>query len=267
MSEVVEMVRLDPGIAARVLQFGNSAYFSHGLRCYTVDEAVNRVGYDQIYELVATAVASQVLVRPLHTYGMEVDELWEHSIACALATEALATQVGADRNIAYTIGLLHSIGMVAIDAWAVRHRPNLRLVSQGLPLETCEPERNALGFHHAEAGATLLRLWAFPQVMSEPVRWQYLPNGTAAHFQFASLLYIAKWLRSAVVHPAIAQPRPHAALLGKLNLTNRHLDQLVGEVDARFKAIKVQLQSSEDETVAVNFPAGERQIAQSRRKR
>jgi hypothetical protein len=38
-------------------------------------------------------------------------------------------------------------------------------------------------------------------------------------------------------------------------------------VDARFKAIKVQLQSSEDETVAVNFPAGERQIAQSRRKR
>ena len=37
MSEVVEMVRLDPGIAARVLQFGNSAYFSHGLRCYTVE--------------------------------------------------------------------------------------------------------------------------------------------------------------------------------------------------------------------------------------
>ncbi len=267
MSEVVEMVRLDPGIAARVLQFGNSAYFSHGLRCYTVDEAVNRVGYDQIYELVATAVASQVLVRPLHTYGMEVDELWEHSIACALATEALAVRVGADRNIAYTIGLLHSIGMVAIDAWAGRHQPSLRLVSQGLPLETCESEQTALGFHHAEAGASLLRLWAFPQVMSEPVRWQYLPNCTAAHFQFASLLYTAKWLRSAVVHPEIAQPRPHATLLGKLNLTNRHLDQLAGEVGARFKAIKVQLQTSEDETVAVQFPVGERQVAQSGRKR
>ena len=61
MAEVVEMIRLDPGIAARVLQFGNSAYFSHGVRCYTVDEAVNRVGYDQIYELVAGAVASRYL--------------------------------------------------------------------------------------------------------------------------------------------------------------------------------------------------------------
>src|SRR5688572_25339459 len=67
--EVVSMVRLDPGIAARVLQFGNSVYFNHGLRCYTVDEAVQRVGYDQIYELVSAAVASQVLVRPLATYG------------------------------------------------------------------------------------------------------------------------------------------------------------------------------------------------------
>ena len=125
MHEVVEMVRFDPGIAARVLQFGNSAYFSSGLRCYTVEEAVNRVGYDQIYELVATAVASQVLVRPLDTYGMEADDLWENSIACALASESLAGRLGADRNIAYTIGLLHCIGMVAIDDWAMRHQPDL----------------------------------------------------------------------------------------------------------------------------------------------
>ena len=267
MSEVVEMVRLDPGIAARVLQFGNSAYFSHGLRCYTVEEAVNRVGYDQIYELVATAVASQVLVRPLDTYGMQVDDLWESSIACALASEALAGRVGADQRIAYTIGLLHSIGMVAIDEWAIRHRPDLRITSKGLPLETCESERAALGFHHAEVGATLLRLWAFPQVMSEPVRWQYLPNGTAAHFQFAALLHTAKWLRSAVLHPEVAEPRPHVTLLSKLKLNHTHLDQLVSEVSARFKAINVQLQSSEDGTVAMRFPAGERQVAQSGRKR
>jgi hypothetical protein len=88
MHEVVEMVRLDPGIAARVLQFGNSAYFSRGLRCYTVEEAVNRVGYEQIYELVATAVAAQVLVRPLETYTLDADELWHSSIACALAAGA-----------------------------------------------------------------------------------------------------------------------------------------------------------------------------------
>lgn len=260
MSDVVEMIRLDPGIAARVLQFGNSAYFSHGLRCYTVDEAVNRVGYDQIYELVATAVASQVLVRPLASYNLDADDLWANSIACALAAESIAEQVEADRNIAYTVGLLHSIGMVALDEWTTSHQPHLRFTSQGLPLEACEAERAALGFHQAEAGAALLRAWAFPQVMSEPVRWQYLPTGTAAHFPLAALLHTAKWLRTTALHPQVNSPRPQSALLARLRLTNSQLDKLVAVVGDKFKHIDIQL-ADVPPTVPITFPAGERQIS------
>jgi HD-like signal output (HDOD) protein len=263
IGEVVEMVRLDPGIAARVMQFGNSAYFSHGLRCYTVEEAVNRVGYEQIYELVSTAVASQVLVRPLTTYGMDADDLWQNSIACALAAEVLADQMHLERNVAYTIGLLHSIGMVAIDDWAARRQPELRLLSKGLPLEFCEAERTILGFHQAEVGAALLRLWAFPPVMSEPVRWQYLPSGTAAHFQLAALLHAAKWIRTAVLHPTKLPPAPNPALLAKLGLKLKHLDHHVEAVSTRLRLINQQLEV-EAPSISLRFPAGERKISQSR---
>lgn len=51
MHEIVALIRLDPGIAARVLQMANSAFFSKGVRCFTVNEAVNRVGYEKVYEL------------------------------------------------------------------------------------------------------------------------------------------------------------------------------------------------------------------------
>ncbi len=261
MHQVVELVRLDPGIAARVLQFGNSAYFSRGLRCYTVDEAVNRVGYEQIYELVATAVASQVLERPLAVYAMDADALWHNAIACALAAEALADRIQADRNVAYTIGLLHGIGMVAIDDWAARNQPALRLVSQGLPLEFVESERAALGYHHAEAGAALLRLWEFPPVMTEPVRWQYLPNGTAVHFQLAALLHVAKWIRSAVLDPSGSRPPSIAHLLGRMGLTPLHLNQLVEMVRARLKSIRLQL-DLDQHLVSVRFPGGNRAIPQ-----
>ena len=257
MDEVVSMVRLDPGIAVRVLQFGNSAYFNHGLRCYTVDEAVQRVGYDQIYELVSTAVAAQVLVRPLATYGLEADDLWAHSITCALAAESIAELTHADRNIAYTIGLLHSIGMVVIDEWAARNRPDIRFTGRSLPLEACEAERAILGFHQAEAGATLLRSWDFPPAMAEPVRWQYLPNGTAIHFPLAALLHTAKWLRAAVLHPELNSPHPHATLLSRLKLTNSQLDRLVAITAAKFKRINIQLDVTSP-TIAINFPGGER---------
>jgi len=259
--EVVSMMRLDPGIAARVLQFGNSSYFNQGLRCYTVDEAVQRVGYDQIYELVSTAVASQVLVRPLATYGLEADALWAHSITCALAAESIAEQTNADRNVAYTIGLLHSIGMVVVDEWASRNRPELRFMNRTLPLEACEAERATLGFHQAEAGATLLRSWDFPPAMSEPVRWQYLPSGTAVHFPLAGLLHIAKWLRTTVLQPSLNPPRPQATLLARLRLTNAQLDRLVAITAAKFKRIDVQL-TEVAPTGAIRFPGGERQVTQ-----
>src|SRR3954469_13379741 len=135
MHEIVALIRLDPGIAVRVLQAANSAYFSKGVRCFTVDEAVNRVGYDQIYELVSYAVASQVLVRPLEVYGIEADVLWKMSVAGALSAELIADRTGQDRNIAYTVGLLHCVGMVAIDEWALRNSRSLVLPIGAFPRE------------------------------------------------------------------------------------------------------------------------------------
>ncbi len=257
--EVVELIRLDPGISARVLQYGNSAYFSQGLRCYTVEEAVGRVGYDHIYELVSTAVASQVLVRPLTAYGMEVDALWQNSIACALAAEEVAEHTKADAKVAYTIGLLHSIGMIAIDDWALRHKPALRLVSGGMPLEFCEAERTAVGFHQAEVGAALLRLWDFPQVMSEPVRWQYLPTGTSAYFPLAGLLHVAKAIRTLILHPHAPRIPPAAPLLDRMGLTIAQLDTLTGSVAARLQLINQQLEMDEPR-LTLSFPGGDRAI-------
>lgn len=262
--EVVAMIRLDPGIAARVLQMGNSAYYSQGARCYTVDEAVNRVGYDRIYELVATAVASQVLVRPLAAYGMEADELWRMSVACALAAELLAEQLQLERDVAYTVGLLHGVGLVAIDEWSFRHKLGLCFSRREWPLETCEAERMTLGFHNAEAGAALLRLWDFPAVMSEPVRWQYLPRGTAAHFQLAALLHAAKWLRTTVCGDVEELPAPEATLLRALNLTPRALTALAGQVRTKLQQVHSLLDVSQPEQATLVFPNGERQIASHR---
>lgn len=261
--DIVALVRLDPGIAARVLQVGNSAYFSQGLRCYTVDEAVQRVGYDQIYDLVATAVASQVLVRPLVTYGIDADELWESSVSCAIAAEIIADKVNIDRDIAYTVGLLHRVGMVAIDEWLQRADPQVRFAPAPLPLETCEAERKLLGFHNAEAGSALLKLWEFPPVMAEPVRWQYLPNATAAHVQLATMLYLAKWARlSATPEPFTG---PENTIMRRLGVSAAFLAQVEAEVRQRVQAIGEMLEGSASERVEISFPNARRTIRSASR--
>ena len=243
MSEIVTLIRLDPGIAARVLQVGNSAYYSKGVRCFTVDEAVNRVGYEQVYELVSYAVASQVLVRPLKVYGIEADDLWTLSVSCALAAEMLAVRSGQDRDVAYTVGLLHSLGMVAIDDWALRNRPELELRSEGYPREAIESERAALGFTQAETGAALLRAWEFPHSMCEPMRWQYAPRSCAAHTRMACLLHCAKWIRSAAYAPAMERPPlPAEAALQMVPLRASDLAGMVKDVEARLREVSSLLE-------------------------
>ncbi len=265
IQDVVALVRLDPGISARVLQVGNSAYYSQGLRCYTVDEAVGRVGYDQIYELVANAVASQVLVRPLACYAIEADALWESSIACAVAAEILAERFNIDRDIAYTVGLLHGVGLVVIDEWVTRTNPGVSFVSRSLPFETCEEERNVLGFHNAEAGATLLRQWEFPSVISEALRWQYLPRGTAAHAQLATLLHLAKWIRTCArasdgLQPAMVDP----VLLRTAKMTPGQLPKIAGDVRLRLKSIGSLLEDFQRKNCGLAFPNGRRVISDIR---
>ena len=244
MREIVMLIRLDPGIAARVLQMGNSAYFSKGVRCFTVEEAVNRVGYEQVYELVSYAVAAQVLVRPLDVYGVEADDLWQLSVSCALAGEILAERSGQDRDVAYTVGLLHCLGMVAIDDWALRHRPELSLQHAGLPREATESERAALGFTQAETGAALLRHWGFPHSMSEPVRWQYAPRASAGHVRMACLLHCAKWLRTVVCAAPAAKcpPLPHESAMQMVPLHAGDLPGLVIDVEDRLQEVRSLLE-------------------------
>ncbi|MEO5961765.1 MAG: HDOD domain-containing protein [Opitutaceae bacterium] len=256
MHEIVALIRLDPGIAARVLQTANSAYFSQGIVCATVDEAVNRVGYDQVYSLLSYAVASQVLVRPVEAYGIDADELWKMSVACALAAEALAERLGQDRKIAYTIGLLHGLGMVAIDEWALRHAPGLLLANAGFPHEAVASERAQLGFTQADVGGALLSEWEFPETMSQPLRWQYAPSAAGTHTRMAGLLTAAKWIRTSICGKPGGSPRPpQPEALQRLGLTPTALDGVVTLVARRLADVSSLLDVAGDcRSGARHFP-------------
>lgn len=251
--EIVALIRLDPGIAARVLQVSNSAYFSQGTRCHTVEEAVGRIGFNQIYELVSFAVASQVLVRPLEVYAMPNDEVWRLSVACALASEELSIHAGIDRNVAYTTGLLHCVGMVAIDEWAVRLQFPIQLEYLGYPTDASTSERSHFGFSQAEVGAALLRDWTFPTAISEPVRHQYSPGTSAGYAKAARLLAVAKWIRSAVCDRQTPPPAP-VALLQSMRLSSLTVEKISGTVRRRLENICSLLEVSPEFPAARELP-------------
>jgi HD-like signal output (HDOD) protein len=117
------------------------------------------------------------------------------------------------------------------------------LANAGFPRETSESERAVFGFTNAEAGAALLRLWDFPREMSEPVRWQYSPNAAVGHVRMASLLQIAKWIRSTVCADGGRLPAlPDESQLQQLSVSPRLLAAMAYQVETRLAEISSLLE-------------------------
>jgi len=237
ISDVIELIRVDTAITARTIQIGSSIYYSpHGKRCENVEEAVNRVGFNEIYKLVSYAATAQLLLRPLDSYGLETNDTWRLSVTCALAAEQLAGHAGIDRSLAYTVGLLHGVGLISLDAWRQSTPPVRRFPTLGLPSETVAAEEREFGFNNATVAAALLRLWEFPPSIVDPICWQYEPQAAKDEPLMACLLHTAKWLRDAAHVPdeQPLPPEPEEWIMNTLHLSSKELEILIYTVRAAF---------------------------------
>jgi len=240
LEDIIAPIRLDQGIATRVLQVSNSAYYCKGTHCQTVEEAINRIGFRQVYNVVSNALCSESLVRPLKSYNLKAEEFWKLSVASGLAAERLAVLAGEDRNVAYTIGLLHGLGMVVIDSWLQETTPAARLTYRTFEHEFSRDENEMLHFTQAEAAAALLTHWEFPSEMILPIQLQYAVEIPAEHRRMVAVLRLAKWLRNLAggVYPA----PPEFADPSQLHVLRLSQAQMEGLLDE----IRTQMQESRD---------------------
>ena len=111
--EVVRVISMDQSLTAKLLQICNSAFFGQTEPVSTVAEAVNRVGYQSVYLLVATINGSNCFPCP-SPKGIDTGKLWRHSITTAFNAKFVAESAGLDGNLLFTAGLLHDIGKMVM---------------------------------------------------------------------------------------------------------------------------------------------------------
>jgi HD-like signal output (HDOD) protein len=238
--EIVELVRLDAGLASRIIHISNSAWFGRGASCETIEQAVNRVGFHNVQRLVATAAVSTVVARSLSAYSLDDKAMWKESVSCAMAAELLATRVGEDAAEAYTIGLLHAVGRVAINDFVRGAMPSWQLSDEGFPGEHSVAESSRLGFTQADVGASMLKNWEFGSPDIEPIRAQYAPLAVNKPFdRMAAVLHGARMLRTIVCYPEIDRPvRPDTHVLDMLRMTESELLGFIPDLRAQLTLAK-----------------------------
>lgn len=179
--KLVPIVERDPGLSAGLLKLCNSPMYNFNRRIGSPAEAMVLVGNLTFARLCFTLSLEPVLHKDLPGYCLDMDTLWQHSLATAYGSAFLVAAIGRKdlRDRAFTAGLLHDIGKLVLDdnlasaAQASAMDPNNVEPQNGITLDL---ERRRTGFDHAEVGAALVESWNFPEELVNGIRWHHDPG-------------------------------------------------------------------------------------------
>lgn len=161
LDRIVELVSLEPSLTVEVLKLCNSASFAGSQPISDVFGAVSRLGFYEVYSVVAALMGARVVAVTDPRSGVDRSKLWRHSVVTAVAAGALARQVGEEESIAFTCGLLHDIGKTVLSVAETSIYPSLLQAGMyGEKLVLVEEAR--LGASHMEVGGRLLARWGLP---------------------------------------------------------------------------------------------------------
>lgn len=231
--EIRDMIRMDPALSAMILKTANSAYFNHGYHIDSIDDAIMHLGFSDVYQIVTMLTFSDLLSEPLTFYNISAGEFWQRSVACGYAMEKLARKYGEDAGVAYTVGLLHGIGMVFLDR-EIKKVPHIEF-KHSLPedMALANEEMEVFGINHAKVGAAMMRDWGFPDEIVVPLLNQFEPSESGKHERMACLVSFAKRMVSTIINDpncsAVARG-PDPLLIALLHLTKEEYLKMVEQL-------------------------------------
>ena len=157
--EVSELFALDAALSSQVLRVANSALFGSRYEIASILQAVLAVGADRLRDIA-------VMVAMKNYMGEEDDAFllrcWRHNLATALWCEKLVRYCHLEPSTAYTAGMLHDIGRIAL----LMLFPHQYVASMDDTLtggsDRLEAERELFDADHCQIGHSLSTAWNFP---------------------------------------------------------------------------------------------------------
>ena len=179
MADIVQLVKLDSVLTARLLRIVNSAVFDLLTPARSVDRAVGYLGERLVVSVAMADNVAKMLNKPLSGYESRPGDLWRHDLFSALAAREVARYAKnkLDRDLAYTGGLLHDIGKAIIsDFLQGTAEQATGGIDRGEKIDYLAAEQEILGLDHTEVGYQLARKWTLPDPLPLLIRHHHQPS-------------------------------------------------------------------------------------------
>lgn len=175
--QLADKISHDQAIAAKTLRLANSSFFGLSRHVSSIADASAVLGLRTVRSIATAAGLAGSFSRE-QCPGFDFEAFWRHSIACALCAEALAEPLRLDPGTAFTAGLLHDIGRLALASGFSRAYAAAMSHRREHDSMMLEAEQAVLGTDHCVVGALIAEHWRFAPDMVEAIARHHCPSET-----------------------------------------------------------------------------------------
>lgn len=150
-----------------MLRLANSPYYGFPRRITTVRDAIVLLGF----RAVRSATISSCVIDAVHAgyRNLDPDTFWRYSVAVGSLAELIAKVERRPHEEAFTAGVLHNIGRLALDQDYPHLLREAIEYAREHGVRLSEAERTVLGFTSTELGGGLALSWNFPEPLARAV--------------------------------------------------------------------------------------------------
>jgi putative nucleotidyltransferase with HDIG domain len=173
MRQLSDLICKDAAFSSEVLTIVNSAFYTRRSPVTSILQAIAVLGTDSLKGVCLTVGVRAYLGESLHHESLRA--IWRHSLATALIAEQIAAATSMSKDTAYTAGVLHDIGRLALAVVRPKVYADLLITHRGSPHSILDCERELYGFDHCEAGCHLIADWKLPSDFASIVSDHHSP--------------------------------------------------------------------------------------------
>ncbi len=230
LHQLCDLISSDPAFASEVLMVANSLLYAPRYPSTSILQAVAVLGANTLQGMCVTVGVRAYLGKTMRSPAMR--RLWRHNLACAMIAERLAAVGFIDKDMAYTSGILHDIGRMALAVIQPGAYAEILESHRGSAESILEAERGLFGWDHCETGCRMIADWKLPDGFNTVVGDHHAPRRTDGAWDVAELVKVSCAMASTLDYCAFSgcETRSYADLLDELPARERRLFNTDGQI-------------------------------------
>jgi putative nucleotidyltransferase with HDIG domain len=196
LHQLCELISSDPAFASEVLTVANSLLYAPRYPSTSILQAVAVLGANTLQGMCVTVGVRAYLGRTMSHPAMK--NLWRHNLACALIAQRLGSIGFIDKDTAYTSGILHDIGRMALAVIQPKGYAALLESHCGDAASMLAAERDLFGWDHCETGRRMIESWKLPDHMEAIAAEHHTARRTDGAWDAVELVKISCAMASAI---------------------------------------------------------------------